>query len=107
MNNDRYHTDPAKWSCPKVLKSRFLVCKHIYEPITERVNFFHNVARSRTSPFWVHWFYGLNFDKLTVLSDGDGSEVSDDSEDDDSSIDSAAADEDRLADPDEDADESR
>ena len=116
--NDGYHTDPAKWtcSCPKFLKSRFLVCKHIlacYEPITDRVNFFYNVARSRTSPFWVHQQLVLrpefrqveNQGRTTVLSDGDGSEVFDDSEDDTSSIDSAAADEDHLVDPDEDPDE--
>lgn len=118
MTNDRYHTDPAKWtcSCLKFINSRFLVCKYIlacYEPITQRGNFFNNVARSRTSPFWVHPQLVLrpefrqieNQGRDTVSSDGDGSEVSDDSEDDASSIDSAAVDEDRLADLDEDPDE--
>ncbi|KAN0071339.1 hypothetical protein V8E54_010770 [Elaphomyces granulatus] len=41
----------------------------------------------------------------TVLSDADGSEVSDDSEDDASNIDNAATDEDRLVGPDEDVDD--
>jgi SWIM zinc finger len=118
MANDRYYTDPAKWtcSCPYFLTSRFLICKHIiacYEPIVERVNFFHNVTRSRTSPFWIHPQLVLrpelrpsdNQGDDTVLSDEeDGSEVLEDSED-DASIDAAAADEDHLTDLDDDLEE--
>jgi hypothetical protein len=112
--NDRYYTDPAKWtcSCPHFLTSRFLICKHIiacYEPIVERIDFFNNVTRSRTSPFWIHpqlvlrpEFRQSENQGDTVLSDEeDGPEVSEDSED-DASIDAAAADEDNLTDLDDD-----
>ena len=114
--NDRYHTDPAKWtcSCPYFLTSRFLICKHIiacYESIVERIDFFNNVTRSRTSPFWLHpqlvlrpEFRHCENQGDTVISDEDGSEFSEDSED-DASIDAAAADEDNLADPDDDLEE--
>jgi hypothetical protein len=82
------------------------------EPIVERVNFFHNVARSRTSPFWIHpqlvlrpGFRVSTKRKHTGLSDEeDSSELLEDSED-DASIDAATADEDHLADLDDDLEE--
>ena len=69
------------------------------------MDFFNNVTRSRTSPFWIHpqlvlrpEFRQSENQGDTVISDEeDGSEVSEDSED-DASIDAAAADEDNLAD---------
>ena len=55
----RYHTDPLKWvcACEAFLKSRFLICKHLVHcvsPFDNRVDFFRNVQRRRTWPFWDH-----------------------------------------------------
>lgn len=57
--SQRYHTNPAQWSCgcPYFVNSRFLMCKHLiffYEPISDPVVFFREVQRQRSSPFWTH-----------------------------------------------------
>ena len=54
----QYYTDPQKWvcGCEFFLGSRFLVCKHIvhcFEPIAWPLEFFRDIGRQRSSPYWV------------------------------------------------------
>lgn len=64
-NIKRYHTDPLKWvcACEAFLQSRFLICKHLVHcisPFASPLDFFRNVERRRTWPFWEH-------DQLVIL----------------------------------------
>ena len=58
-NINRYHTDPLKWvcACEAFITSRFLICKHLVHcvlPFDNTAEFFRNVQRRRTWPFWDH-----------------------------------------------------
>ena len=63
----RYHTNPVHWTCgcPYFINSRFLLCKHLiflHEPISNPLQFFREVRRQRSAPFWIH-------EQLTVRSE--------------------------------------
>ena len=53
----KYHTNPQKWvcGCDFFLGSRFLICKHLvhcFEPVTQPLEFFRDVQRQRSTPYW-------------------------------------------------------
>ena len=55
----RYHTNPQSWvcGCYAFLESRFLICHHLvhcFQPISKPVEFFAQIRRKTTAPFWVH-----------------------------------------------------
>ncbi|KAG1780639.1 hypothetical protein EV702DRAFT_964237 [Suillus placidus] len=55
--NPKYRPDPHRWvcTCPNLVKTRFLICKHLVQsvhPVTP--TFFLEVQRNRTIPFWAH-----------------------------------------------------
>ena len=54
----QYHTNPRKWvcGCDFFLGSRFLICKHLvhcFEPVTRPLEFYREIRRQRSSPYWV------------------------------------------------------
>ena len=55
----RYHTDPLSMvcSCEAFLESRFFICKHLincFLPLATPAEFFRDVRRRRSCPFWDH-----------------------------------------------------
>ena len=55
----RYYADPQKWvcGCEFFLLSRFLICKHLihcFEPVAWPSEFFRDIRRQRSSPYWVY-----------------------------------------------------
>ena len=54
----QHHTDPQKWvcGCESFIGSRFLICKHLvhcFEPVPRPLEFFQDIRRRRSSPYWV------------------------------------------------------
>ena len=54
-----YYTNPQKWvcGCEFFLGSRFLLCKHLvhcFEPVARPLEFFRDIQRQRSSPYWVY-----------------------------------------------------
>jgi hypothetical protein len=55
--NEKYRPDPQKWvcTCPALVRSRFLICKHLVQAVQPVPPiFFLQVNRNRTLPFWQH-----------------------------------------------------
>ncbi|KAJ3819898.1 hypothetical protein F5880DRAFT_1031187 [Lentinula raphanica] len=55
--NPKYRPDVDRWvcTCPHLVKSRFLLCKHLVQAVAPVPPvFFLDVKRSRTSPVWCH-----------------------------------------------------
>jgi hypothetical protein len=53
----RYEPDPSRWvcACPAFFRSRFLICKHLVKSCHPAPSqFFLEVQRNRTTPFWKH-----------------------------------------------------
>ncbi|RIB29617.1 hypothetical protein C2G38_2297448, partial [Gigaspora rosea] len=57
LGSNSYATDSKTWtcSCPAYLDSRFLLCKHLVQSVCPiKPNFFNEVKRYRSPPFWRH-----------------------------------------------------
>jgi hypothetical protein len=55
--NDKYRPDSRRWvcTCPHFRTSRFLLCKHLVQSVHPvPPEFFLEVRRNRTTPFWKH-----------------------------------------------------
>ena len=86
----QYHTNPQKWvcGCDFFLGSRFLICKHLihcFEPVAEPLEFFRDIRRQRSNPYWVYKSSQLvlrpEFASLIERTPTDTSEVESDIED--------------------------
>ena len=113
----QYHTNPQKWvcGCDFFVESRFLICKHIvhcFEPVRRPLEFFHNVRRQRSSPYWTSSGGELvlrpsfvRFNAEQTLAKSEGTENKPGSESDsESDLGGAAQYEDRLVDLDDEED---
>ena len=76
----RYHTDPFRFvcACSSFLHGRFLICKHLvycFKPIPDMANFYYDIKRHRTAPFWTSQQLQVREELLHLFSRSESEET--------------------------------